>query len=51
MCARRAVISDPAAKETSAMAQILDLLDFPPLNFQQLSVMEFSLSLAQKYPI
>src|SRR5580658_4851552 len=47
MCARRAVRSDPAAKESRAMAQILHLLDFPPLNFQQLSVMEFSLSSAQ----
>src|ERR1700733_5505601 len=40
-------MSDPAVKESRTMAQILHLLDFPPLNFQQLSLMEFSLSLTQ----
>jgi hypothetical protein len=33
MCAKRAVISDPAAKETRAMAQTVHPLDFHPLNF------------------
>jgi hypothetical protein len=31
-------MSDPAVKESSAMAQRLHPLDFPPLNFQQLTV-------------
>jgi hypothetical protein len=39
MCARRVVMSDPAAKETRAMAQTVHLLDFQPLNSQRLSVM------------
>jgi hypothetical protein len=42
-------MSDPAAKESSAMAQTLHLLDFPTLNLQQLSVTEFFLSLPAKY--
>jgi hypothetical protein len=33
-------MSDPAAKETRAMAQTVHPLDFHPLNVQQLSVME-----------
>jgi hypothetical protein len=40
-------MSDPAAKETRAMAQTVDLLDFQLLNFQQLSVMEVSFLLPQ----
>jgi hypothetical protein len=35
-------MSDPAAKENRAMAQTVHLLDFQPLNFQQLSVIEAS---------
>jgi hypothetical protein len=35
-------MSDPAVKESRAMAQTLHLFDFPPLNFQQSSVMEVS---------
>jgi hypothetical protein len=31
-------MSDPAVKESRAMAQTLHSLDFPPLNFQQLIV-------------
>src|SRR5580700_997169 len=50
MWARRAVMSDPALKETRAIAQTVHTLDFPPLNFQQLSVMEFSFSLPQNIP-
>src|ERR1035438_4956709 len=38
-------MSDPAAKETRAMAQTVHLLDFQPLNSQRLSVMEVPLSL------
>jgi hypothetical protein len=33
-------MSDPAAKESRAMAQRLHPLDFPPLSFQQLSVID-----------
>jgi hypothetical protein len=33
-------MSDPAVKESSAMAQTLHLLDFPPLNFQKLNVID-----------
>jgi len=33
-------MSDPAVKESSAMAQALHLLDFPPLNFQKLNVID-----------
>jgi hypothetical protein len=33
-------MSDPAVKESRAMAQRLHPLDFPPLNFQQLSVID-----------
>jgi hypothetical protein len=40
-------MSDPAAKETRAMAQTLHPLDFRPSNFQQLSVIEVSFSLPQ----
>jgi hypothetical protein len=40
MGARRAVMSDPAAKESRAMIQTLHLLDFPPLNFQELNVID-----------
>jgi hypothetical protein len=44
-------MSDPAVKESRAMAQTVHLLDFPPMNFQPLRVMEFSLSFGAKYPI
>src|ERR1041385_9266893 len=40
MSARRAVMSDPAVKESRAMAQILHPLDFPPLNLQKLNVID-----------
>jgi hypothetical protein len=33
-------MSDPAVKESGAMAQTLHPLDFPPLNFQQLNVID-----------
>jgi hypothetical protein len=33
-------MSDPAVKEIRAMAQRLHSQDFPPLNFQQLSVID-----------
>jgi hypothetical protein len=33
MWAKRAVITDPAANETKAMAQTVHPLDFHPLNF------------------
>src|SRR5580704_11241320 len=47
MSARRAVISDPATKESKAMAQTLHLSDFRPLIFQRSSVMEASCSSPQ----
>src|SRR5579859_7057034 len=40
MRARRAVMSDPTVKQSRAMAQTLHALDFPPLNFQQLNVID-----------
>src|ERR1700685_2594835 len=40
-------MSDPATKESKAMAQTLHLSDSPPLIFQQLSVMKVSLPLLQ----
>src|SRR5580692_5790727 len=51
VCARRAVMSDPAVNESTAMAQTLHLLDFPPCNFQQLSVMGLILSLPQVFNV
>jgi hypothetical protein len=33
-------MSDPAVKESRAMAQTLYPLDFPPLNFYQLNVID-----------
>jgi hypothetical protein len=33
-------MSDPAVKESRAMAQTLHPLDFPPLKFQQLNVID-----------
>ena len=33
-------MSDPTVKESRAMAQTLNRLDFPPLNFQQLNVID-----------
>jgi hypothetical protein len=33
-------MSDPAVKESSAMAPTLYLFDFPPLNFQKLNVID-----------
>jgi hypothetical protein len=33
-------MSDPAAKESRAMAQTLHPLDFRPLNFQQLNIID-----------
>jgi hypothetical protein len=38
ICTRRAVMSDPAAKETRAMAQTVHLLDFQPLNCRHSSL-------------
>ena len=42
MWARRAVTSDPAAKESRAIAQTVLPLDFQLLSFQQLSVIKTS---------
>jgi hypothetical protein len=50
MRAKRAAISDPAAKKIRTIAQTVHHLDFHPLNFQQLSVME-SPFVAAKYSI
>jgi hypothetical protein len=33
-------MSDPAVKESRAMAQTLHRVDFQPLNFQQLNVID-----------
>jgi hypothetical protein len=33
-------MSDPAVKESRAMAQTPHPLDFPPLNFQQLNIID-----------
>jgi hypothetical protein len=42
-------MSDPAAKESTAMAQTVHPLDFQPLNAQQLSVMEVSFVITAEY--